>query len=90
MISCYCYMRTTYCTVHTQCGKFLILEYLRGDGGVGEVVVPEVEGAQRGHVAHLIGYPVHVVPLHRQMLQLGQLGHLRRYRPECGIRTVEV
>jgi hypothetical protein len=31
-----------------------------------------------------------VVPLHRQMLQLGQLGHLRRYRPECGIRTVEL
>jgi hypothetical protein len=57
---------------------------------VGEVVVSEVEGAQRGHVAHLIGYPVHMVPLHRQMLQLGQLGHLGRYRPECGIRTVEV
>ena len=41
-----------------------------------EVVVSEVESAEGGHVAQLAGYPFHVVPLHRQMFQLGQLGNL--------------
>ena len=48
---------------------------------MGEVVVSEVEGAQGGHVAQLAGNQRHLVPFHRQVLQLGQLGHLGRDRP---------
>ena len=66
----------------TECGELFILEYLCWYGGVGEVVVSEVEGTKTGHVPQLGGDGLHVVPLHRQVLQLGQLGHLGGDRPE--------
>ncbi len=43
---------------------------------MGEVVVAQVEGTEGGHVAQLGGDPLHLVPLHGQVLQLCQLGHL--------------
>ena len=49
---------------------------------MGEVVVSEVEGTKTGHVPQLGGDGLHVGPLHRQVLQLGQLGHLGGDRPE--------
>ena len=57
-------------------GQLLRLEDGGGDGGMGEGVVPQVEGAQAGQLPHALPDGLHVVALHSEVFQLLKLSHL--------------